>query len=75
MVGVADAICHTATTMAASQPEYAQSLHSVVENKLPERRLRALPAAFARPSLAWVGASLFASLKVQYVLDQIVLLR
>lgn len=62
--GLCEAVCAHATALAAENAEYADSLKSVVE-KLPEQRLQGLPSAFPRSQLAWVGGSVFASLKVR----------
>jgi hypothetical protein len=62
--GLCEAVCAHATAQAAENAEYADSLKAVVE-KLPEQRLQVLPSAFPRSQLAWVGGSVFASLKVR----------
>jgi hypothetical protein len=62
--GLCEAICARATLQALESAEYADCLKAVVE-KLPEQRLQVLPSAFPRSHLAWVGGSVFASLKVR----------
>ena len=64
LLGICESICQQATRL-SSQPEYAASLEKVVQ-KLSGQQLSLVPTVFERSTLAWVGGSLFASLKVTF---------
>ena len=55
-----------ATSLVNSESIYENSLRNVV-SKLPEGRLQVVPSAFPRTHLAWVGGSIFSTLKVNLV--------
>lgn len=60
--GLVREICARATEIASSDPYFKRSVGAVLKN-LPLQRFSAAPAAFPRSTAAWVGGSLFASLK------------
>jgi len=62
--GLPEAVCHRASEMAVTAPEFAQQLAQVIK-KLPSGKLSVLPSPFRRDWLVWAGASLFASVKVK----------
>ena len=54
-----------ATELGLSDPEFSSVL-SLVIRKLPAQKLTVLPTPFRRDWLAWIGGSVFASIKVLY---------
>lgn len=65
-LGICESICRHTTHLSAL-PEYATSLEKVVQ-KLPGQQFCLVPTVFERSTLAWVGGSFFASLKVKHFL-------